>query len=409
MKKKRLYLLRAVLGILILANMAVIFLFSEQTGKQSAQTSSAVTESIAQTVIKDFESKPSNEQQQIINKMHVPVRKLAHMVEFGTLGALIFLLLLTWHGTVLFRYACSLVLTGIYACVDEAHQSMTEHRGPKLADVGIDLAGALILCTLILIIALLVNRKRPAPPVVPSLTRYRVSGAPAPLRVAVVADLHDENPALVLEAMANEAPDLILIPGDLTDDRGLETDAPYDFLEKACAVAPTYYAPGNHELACYHKGNPWRHPRPIPLSEAARNRIAKTGAVLLDNTAATHGAFRICGLSSGLNGKENHPDPAAIDAFAEADGYRILLCHHPEYYHPYVQKTNIELTLCGHAHGGQWRLLGKGAYAPGQGILPKYTAGLHDGRCVISRGLGNHTPFPRIFNAPELVIVELDP
>jgi hypothetical protein len=39
----------------------------------------------------------------------------------------------------------------------------------------------------------------------------------------------------------------------------------------------------------------------------------------------------------------------------------------------------------------------------------KYTSGVLDGVCVISRGLGNHTRVPRIFNPPELVLISLSP
>ena len=71
----------------------------------------------------------------------------------------------------------------------------------------------------------------------------------------------------------------------------------------------------------------------------------------------------------------------------------------------------MDLVLTGHAHGGQWRLPVLGAvYAPGQGLLPKYTAGMNRlGKTVmcVSRGLGNSS-FPlRIGNKPELVTVTL--
>jgi predicted MPP superfamily phosphohydrolase len=71
----------------------------------------------------------------------------------------------------------------------------------------------------------------------------------------------------------------------------------------------------------------------------------------------------------------------------------------------------VDLVLTGHAHGGQWRLpaIG-GVFAPGQGLLPKYTAGMYRlGKTVmcVSRGLGN-TSFPlRIENKPELVLITL--
>jgi predicted MPP superfamily phosphohydrolase len=64
-------------------------------------------------------------------------------------------------------------------------------------------------------------------------------------------------------------------------------------------------------------------------------------------------------------------------------------------------------VLSGHAHGGQIRIFGQGLFAPGQGILPRYTAGLHDGRLLISRGMANHTIIPRLFNPPEMLTVEL--
>ena len=71
----------------------------------------------------------------------------------------------------------------------------------------------------------------------------------------------------------------------------------------------------------------------------------------------------------------------------------------------------MDLVLAGHAHGGQWRLPGVGGlFAPGQGPLPKYTAGMYRlGNTVmcVSRGLGNSS-FPlRIENKPELVTVTL--
>ena len=71
----------------------------------------------------------------------------------------------------------------------------------------------------------------------------------------------------------------------------------------------------------------------------------------------------------------------------------------------------MDLVFCGHAHGGQFRLPGIGGlYAPGQGVFPKYTAGLYTMEAttmIVSRGLGNSL-FPlRLHNCPELVAVTL--
>ena len=74
-------------------------------------------------------------------------------------------------------------------------------------------------------------------------------------------------------------------------------------------------------------------------------------------------------------------------------------------------RYNIDLVFTGHAHGGQIRLpfIG-GLYAPGQGVFPKYTDGVHEKNgttMIISRGIGSSIfPF-RINNNPEIISVTL--
>lgn len=404
-KSRKLILLRVILGVLILCNMVVIFLFSAQDGRESDRTSHKVTTSVAQTVVKDFENKPQTEKDAIVTQMHAPLRKVAHMLEFGTLGALTFLFLLTWKGQIVLRYLSALSFTLIYAITDEIHQNFSEGRGPRASDVWIDMSGALILCTVLLILFILIRDKNGKT----QITRYvlQPNAKVAPMRIAVVADLHGQAHEAHLEALKREAPQMILIPGDLMEDTDLadEQASGYAFLRACAAIAPTYYSLGNHEIACYHKGNPWRHPVPVFPSEEIRARIAQTGAVLLDDECVCVDGAVVCGLTSGINGKRNAPNAEAVTRFSAFEGFKILLCHHPEYYAPHLRSTDIDLIVCGHAHGGHWRVFGRGVYAPGQGIFPKYTAGVIDGRCVISRGIGNHTWIPRIDNPVELVML----
>ena len=67
--------------------------------------------------------------------------------------------------------------------------------------------------------------------------------------------------------------------------------------------------------------------------------------------------------------------------------------------------------LSGHAHGGQVRIGSQGLWSTSQGFLPKYTSGVNqmgESQVVISRGLGDSEPFPRISNQPELVVVDVN-
>ena len=97
------------------------------------------------------------------------------------------------------------------------------------------------------------------------------------------------------------------------------------------------------------------------------------------------------------------PDTAWLAYFAKVDGYKILLCHHPEYI-SFIPSA-VKLVLSGHTNGGQIRFFGRGLYAPDQGWFPKLTAGIHDGRLVISRGLSNPFRVPRIINPYEVVYI----
>ena len=58
------------------------------------------------------------------------------------------------------------------------------------------------------------------------------------------------------------------------------------------------------------------------------------------------------------------------------------------------------------------QILGRGLYAPGQGLFPKLTHGLYDkGKMMVSRGMTNSVRIrvPRIGNPCELILLELEP
>ena len=227
-------------------------------------------------------------------------------------------------------------------------------------------------------------------------------GLPRALRIAVVADLHDRADGVLYAQLRKAAPAFVVVPGDFLD--GRSASGGFAFLRTCASMFPTYCSIGNHE-------------RKAGLPDLA-DAVRETGAELLDDRCVFRHGIWIGGLSSGWeNGgvqSRRLPTPppslSVIEDFASREGCRLLLCHHPEYYEPYLRRKNIPLIVSGHAHGGQWNLLGHAIYAPGQGILPRYTAGFYDHRLLVSRGLC-HTRrlIPRIGNPRELVILDLWP
>ncbi len=246
-------------------------------------------------------------------------------------------------------------------------------------------------------------------------TRYilKHTGLPAGMRIAVLADLHEEPAQPVLARLKAGKPDLILMPGDIferLDGRHEEQNGSgYRLMRGAAKLAPVFYSPGNHENGGVRSWSPkWRHGVGIKEYYAPEclQRIRNSGAVFLNNRYVVRGGIAFGGLSSGLIRYDMRPDVVWLEEFCRVDAPRVLLCHHPEYYEPYLKDLPIDLIVSGHAHGGQWRFFGRGVFAPGQGLFPKYTSGVHDGRFVISTGMKSGRKIPRLFNEPEIVWIE---
>lgn len=229
---------------------------------------------------------------------------------------------------------------------------------------------------------------------------------------AVVSDLHGSDPSAVLAALKRKSPDFILMPGDIFERLdGIENDKQKNALKllwNACQIAPTIYATGNHEDGSTRSWCPkrWRRkPNARRYDAEAIKQIEESGAVWLNDSFIGIDGICFGGLSSGLFTENEIPNTEWLKEFCAQDGPKVLLCHHPEYYKKYLKDLSIDLIVSGHAHGGQWRVFGQGVFAPGQGIFPKYTAGIHDDRFVISTGLKPSGKIPRIFNEPEVVFI----
>ena len=227
------------------------------------------------------------------------------------------------------------------------------------------------------------------------ITRRDRSGRlKAPLTVAFVSDLHDDVYDDILPHLRGA--DAILIAGDMTDRHSKKPPRRAEgFLRAAAGIAPTYLSIGNHE-------------RRMPGAQAWRAVTETTGVTVLDNAVCR---LREDVALGGLSSQKKPVDAAVVQALAREDGFRLLLCHHPEYFVPYVKDADVELTLSGHAHGGQIRLFGRGLFAPGQVFFPRLTSGFYeDGRLLVSWGLASHNLIPpRINNPCELIILTLLP
>ncbi len=245
-----------------------------------------------------------------------------------------------------------------------------------------------------------------------------------PIRIVLITDLHScrygEGQKTLLNVIDAQKPDLVLLGGDIFDD-DLPNDNTKIVLGYVAERYPCFYVSGNHEY--------W-HETP----EALFDEVRELGIPILHGSSETvtvgRTALQICGIADpacaeiGIDEDAVDLRKAAREAVTEkqlqsaaagTDGrYSILLAHRPELIETYA-KYGFDLVLSGHAHGGQVRIPGilNGLFSPGEGWFPKYAGGdyrVGETTMIVSRGLAREsTAAPRIWNRPELAVIELLP
>ena len=234
----------------------------------------------------------------------------------------------------------------------------------------------------------------------------------APVRIVLITDLHScsygKGQRELIDAIHAQKPDIILLGGDICDDKLPHRNT--ELVLRAIADKyPCYYVTGNHEywsreiekiLKIFQSYN-------VPVLEGSFDTIDVRGQKL-----------NICGISDPDILKYTDKNYSITEQLKDAavasenGNYSILLAHRPELIDSYLN-YDFDLILAGHAHGGQWRLPGiiNGLFAPNQGFFPRYAGGKYrfdDSYMIVSRGLAREsTRIPRIFNRPELVVIDL--
>lgn len=233
-------------------------------------------------------------------------------------------------------------------------------------------------------------------------------------KIAQISDLHNaefgqENSQL-WKILQKEAPDIIVFTGDLVDSVHTDIEIAVSFVKRTMEIAPCYYVTGNHEA--------WLKER---YSELERE-LEDCGVKVLRNQSeiltSDNDRIQLIGIDdpdfsesdSGMFDFSADIISTEIESAGGKEEYKILLSHRPEVFETYVERK-MNLVLCGHAHGGQFRLpFFGGMVAPNQGVFPKYDGGIYEKESttmVVSRGIGNSIIPVRFNNRPEVVMIVL--
>ena len=142
----------------VLLWMIVIFCFTAQNGDESGDLSSGVTH-LLMTILNQLFQLGWDEAEllQMVAVWDYPVRKLAHMTEFGILAVLIFTAIKYYKfvDTTKKRYFFAWLGAVAYAATDEFHQLFVPGRSGNLFNVGVDATGVTIALVFAYVVATL--------------------------------------------------------------------------------------------------------------------------------------------------------------------------------------------------------------------------------------------------------------
>ena len=250
------------------------------------------------------------------------------------------------------------------------------------------------------------------------ITQYNIkSNDCGSLKIVQLSDLHSKPFNKVLKRTQEINPDIICMTGDYINDKCKNKDKMLCFGKELVKIAKVYYITGNHE-------------RRLENFDSIMQELSDIGFIVLLNRISVYNDkgfdVSILGLDENQadfkdykarkNGTFVYKDMSPYFAELENNsGFKIVLSHFPENFEN-VKEMNynqydFDIQLSGHAHGGQFCLPFIGpVFSPGQGLFPKYAKGSFGDRpkLIVSRGLGN-AEFPfRLFNHPEINVININ-
>ncbi|MCP3998362.1 MAG: hypothetical protein GY722_25355 [bacterium] len=233
------------------------------------------------------------------------------------------------------------------------------------------------------------------------------------LRIGVLSDLQtdaiDDYEEKAVDALVEEQPDVVLIPGDVwqmpAEDFAAAAPSFSRLLSRICDEA---------ELVLVVNGN-------TDNLAGLRRIVAETDAILLDNEVGEFevagNAIRVLGIT--LEGDEQRLAQARaefVTRTAAADPIQIVLAHHPDEIYGFAADDPIDLFVAGHSHGGQIALPLIGPPVTFSSVPRSVAAGgLHevDGHAVyVSTGVGReraNAPQVRFGVRPSIGVIDLGP
>lgn len=226
--------------------------------------------------------------------------------------------------------------------------------------------------------------------------RYADTRIQKDVKIVLASDLHITKMTTVdkvkeqVDYINSLKPDIILLPGDIADDKVEDIKTQIQELKKLKAPFGIFYTTGNHET--YFDAYAW---------EA---EFASLGWTVLHNSGVSipNTGLYIGGLPDIHGFATNFKQTVRNAADNE---YRIILSHIPTTA-KFIGDTKVDMLVAGHTHGGQifpFNILTK--YGNDGYVFGEYK--LNNTIILVSRGVGYWGPPMRLGAPNDLMVIEL--
>lgn len=222
---------------------------------------------------------------------------------------------------------------------------------------------------------------------------------------------HEEDVDKIVELINEQHCDMVCFTGDLVTRTAKELNGFEEALARIKAPDGVFAVVGNHDYAKYNRG--WSVSKRKADIKELHEKVCSFGWNLLRNE---HKIIRSGDDSIAIVGIENDGTPPHFPQYGDLKKatkgldkgtFQILLSHDPTSWRRHVlSQSDVNLTLSGHTHAGQFKMFGWSVVA---NVYKEWAGAYKEGnqQLYVSEGVGC-VPFPyRIGAWPEVNVITL--
>lgn len=238
-------------------------------------------------------------------------------------------------------------------------------------------------------------------------------------RIAHISDFHlttfsmtdrQKDVAKIVDVVNSQHCDAVCFTGDLVSRTAKEVYGYENELSRIDAPDGVFAVMGNHDYAQYTRSFSVSQ-RKADIQELQRKERSFGWNLLLNE----HRILRRGNDSIVIAGVENDGNPKFFPSLGDLPktlkgvdkgAFTVLLSHDPTYWERKIlSETEVQLTLSGHTHGGQFKVFG---WSPVALLYDEWGGTYQEGGRIlfVSEGVGCHLPF-RLGSWPEIDVITL--